>query len=88
MFVGGAEILVPIPFLRDSRSVRVTTFYDTGNVWGSGQSFALGSLRHSVGVSALWLSPLGPLTVSFAEPFGDQSGDEMQRFQFTFGTSF
>ncbi len=87
-FTAGAELLLPLPFLHDSRSVRVTTFYDTGNVWGPGQSFDLGSLRHSVGIAALWLSPLGPLTISIAEPFGDQAGDELQRFQFTFGTSF
>jgi len=86
--LGSAELILPLPFLRESRSVRVSTFYDVGNVYGPGQSVDFGSLRHSVGITGLWLSPLGPLTVSFAEPFGDKVGDQTQRFQFTFGTSF
>jgi outer membrane protein insertion porin family len=42
----------------------------------------------SVGLGATWLSPVGPLAVSIAQPFNDQSGDKIQQFQFTLGAGF
>ena len=46
------------------------------------------ALRMSTGVSAIWLSPFGMLSISIAQPFRDQPADDIQKFQFTFGTSF
>lgn len=88
MVVGNAEVIIPVPFLADFKSVRLTGFFDAGNVYGSRQSFDLGDVRMSVGLSGVWLSPFGLLSVSVAEPFNDEDGDEIQKFQFTFGTSF
>ena len=42
----------------------------------------------SVGVAGTWLSPIGPLAVSFALPFNDKSGDDLQEFQFSLGAGF
>jgi len=39
-------------------------------------------------LSGVWLSPFGMLSVSIAQPFNDQQFDEIQKFQFTFGTTF
>jgi outer membrane protein insertion porin family len=79
---------LPVPFLKDSRSFRLTTFFDIGNVFGPGQRFAVGDLRYSAGVSALWISPLGPLTLSIAAPLKKEDLDDTQPLQFTFGTTF
>ena len=86
--VGNLELILPVPFLQDSRSFRLTTFFDIGNVFGSGQRFAVGDLRYSTGVSAVWISPLGPLTISLAAPLKKENLDDTQPFQFTFGTTF
>lgn len=86
--VGNAEVIMPIPFLKDVKQLRITSFFDIGNVYGANENVDLGELRYSVGVSGFWVSPLGPLSVSFAVPLNDRSGDETQPFQFTFGTSF
>jgi len=86
--VAKAELILPLPFIRDSKAFRMTSFYDVGNVFGPGQRFDVGELRMSVGLSAIWLSPFGPLTVSLALPLNDEPGDDTQPFQFTFGTSF
>lgn len=83
-----AELILPLPGAADSRSFRMTAFLDSGNVYGSDESLDLGTVRYSTGVSLVWLSPLGPLTVSIAAPIGKKDGDETQPFQFTFGTSF
>ncbi|TDJ67729.1 MAG: outer membrane protein assembly factor BamA [Proteobacteria bacterium] len=88
MVVGNAEVIIPVPFLRDFKSVRLTGFFDAGNVFGADESFDLGDLRMAGGLSGVWLSPFGLLSVSIAQPFNDQDGDEVQKFQFTFGTSF
>lgn len=86
--IGNIELILPLPFLKDLNSVRVTGFVDAGNVFGTDQQFAAEDLRYSTGISGVWLSPFGVLTVSVAQTFNDQQGDELQPFQFSFGTSF
>lgn len=86
--VGNAEVILPVPFVTELKSVRLTGFVDMGNVYGRNDSFDASTLRMSTGISGLWLSPFGVLTASVALPFNDQSQDKTQSFQFTFGTSF
>lgn len=86
--VGNAEIILPIPFLADLDSVRISTFVDMGNVFGANEDFEFDRFRYSAGLSGIWISPFGAVSVSVAQPFGDEPGDEIQNFQFTFGTSF
>jgi len=87
--VGNAEIIVPVPFLEDyKKTVRVTGFIDAGNVYGSGEDVDLGEIRYSTGIGAVWLSPFGALSASIAMPLNDQATDDVQNFQFTFGTAF
>ena len=87
--IGNAEIIVPVPFLSDfKKSVRVTGFVDAGNVYGPNESLELGDIRYSTGMSAIWISPFGAVSASVAIPVNEKSTDEVQNFQFTFGTSF
>lgn len=86
--VGNVELILPVPFLDDSSNFRLTSFFDIGNVFGPNEKFSVGALRYSVGFAAVWLSPLGPLTVSIAAPLKTGSQDETQPLQFTFGTTF
>ena len=87
--VGNAELIVPVPFLEAlSKSIRLTAFMDVGNVYGTQEEIDLGELRASAGISGVWLSPFGLLSVSLAQPFNDKETDDIQKFQFTFGTSF
>jgi outer membrane protein insertion porin family len=83
--VGNAELLFPFPGLEKDRSVRVGAFLDGGMV---DDKYDFNQFRYSGGVSVLWVSPLGPLKVSVAQPFREKSGDRIQRFQFTFGATF
>jgi outer membrane protein insertion porin family len=86
--IGNAELILPIPFLSDVESVRITGFVDMGNVFAEDEAIDVGDLRFSTGLSGIWLSPFGVLSVSLAAPFNDKDEDETQAFQFTFGTSF
>lgn len=86
--VGGAELIMPLPFAKESKSVRVSGFVDFGNVYGPDEDFDAGTLRASTGVAGAWLSPLGPITVSVAVPIKDEPGDDKQIFQFALGAAF
>ncbi|VFM95280.1 MAG: Beta-barrel assembly machine subunit BamA [Candidatus Kentron sp. G] len=85
--VGNAEIIVPMPFVRDKKSTQLSAFFDIGNVYGP-QEIDLGNLRYSTGLSTTWLSPFGALTFSYAIPIQEEPDDELQQFQFSFGSSF
>ena len=86
--VFNAELIFPIPFVDDAKGVRLSAFFDAGNVFEDYDSFDTGDLRYSVGLAGLWLSPLGPISVSFGFPLNAESGDDEQNFQFTVGTFF
>ncbi len=47
-----------------------------------------GKLRYSVGLGVAWISPLGPLRISYAYPLNSKPEDRIQRFQFQIGTGF
>jgi len=66
----------------------LSLFYDVGNVYYDYSSFDSNELRMSVGVSLNWISPIGPLILSYALPFNDQPGDRLQAFQFSVGSGF
>ncbi|HET7060808.1 MAG TPA: outer membrane protein assembly factor BamA [Nitrosospira sp.] len=87
--VGNAEILFPMPGMRNDRSVRLSAFFDAGSVWGpDGVVPRQEGLRYSAGIAVQWISPMGPLKISIAQPLNSQPGDNIQRFQFQFGQQF
>lgn len=85
---GTAEVILPVPFLINVKSFRMTAFVDTGDVYDTNQGIDLSQLRVSTGLSMVWLSPFGAVTISGAVPLKKESGDKTQPIQFTFGTSF
>ena len=87
--VGNAEIMFPMPGMRNDRTVRLSAFIDGGTVYGSGGVRPeQEGLRYSAGIAVMWISPMGPLKVSVAQPINNQPGDNLQRFQFQFGQQF
>lgn len=86
--VGNAEVIFPVPFSEDNKSLRLSAFFDIGNVFANIDDFDSGELRYSTGLSAIWITPIAPLTFSFAWPLNDRKGDETERFQFTLGSFF
>lgn len=86
--VGTTELILPLPFAKDSNTFRLTAFVDGGNVYGPDEDFDFDTLRFSTGLAGVWLSPVGPMTMSFARPLRSETGDRTQGFQLTLGTSF
>lgn len=93
---GSAELLFPLPFIKDQRSVRAAFFVDVGNVFsthcGSNQANCfradLDELRYSFGAGFTWITGFGPLTFSYAKPLNEGEFDETEAFQFSLGKSF
>lgn len=93
----GFDIILP-QFINDR--VRTAISFDVGNVFQSplfadddepqieqNDSFAWKNLRTSVGFLLTWYSPLGPLNLSLAFPLDKKDGDNLEAFQFSFGTT-
>jgi outer membrane protein insertion porin family len=93
---GSAEILFPMPFVKDRRSLRSAFFLDVGNVFNTNcrenqlNCFGVDAseLRYSVGIGVTWLSGFGPLTFALAKPLNASETDRREVFQFTLGRGF
>jgi outer membrane protein insertion porin family len=99
--VGNLELFFPLPGVKDEQSLRMSAFVDTGSTFGPGGSpigvngaqstfsnFSFADMGVSAGLAVLWVSPIGPLKFSLAEPLVKQNGDQTEIFQFTLGNSF
>lgn len=83
-----AELYVPFPGAGNDRTLRLFGFMDAGNVWGEDGKVKLDDLRASAGVGISWISPVGPLKLSYGKPIRSFSQDKIQQLQFQIGTAF
>jgi len=86
--IGNAELQMPFPGQGQDRSLRWFGFLDGGQVYQEGQRMRLSELRYSTGLGISWISPVGPLKLSYAKPLNAKYGDRLERFQFQMGTGF
>ena len=82
------EVIFPPPFVEEPGATRFSIFTDVGNVFEDYRDWDKDELRGSYGLAFVWLSPVGPLTFSYAEPYNNKEGDEEENFQFTIGSIF
>lgn len=82
------ELYVPFPGAGNDRSLRLFGYMDIGNVWGEHDQVTAESLRASAGIGLSWISPVGPLKLSYGQPFRKFPEDKIERFQFQIGTAF
>ena len=86
--IANAELQFPFPGSGTDRSLRWFTFADAGQVYQEHQKLYLDQLRASAGLGLSWISPVGPLKISYAKPLNAKEGDRLERFQFQMGTGF
>ncbi len=83
------ELVIPLPFEADGKSTRFSLFFDIGSVFAEPRDFDTAELRQSAGVAFQWFTPfLGLLDLSYGFPLNDEVGDEVDRFQISFGSGF
>jgi outer membrane protein insertion porin family len=91
--VGNMQFYWPFPGASKEKTLRLFAFTDAGQVYGNDggagdTSINLSDLRYSAGVGLSWLSPMGPLQLSYGKPLNQKEGDQTQVFQFQVGTGF
>ncbi len=45
-------------------------------------------LRYSAGLGMTWITPIGPISISYAVPIGDKENDLTEKVQFQIGSTF
>ena len=76
---------------KDLETIDFSFFVDAGNVWGVDYSDIIddsSKIRSSSGLAVDWLTPIGPLSFSFAKPISKADTDRTETFRFDIGTTF
>jgi outer membrane protein insertion porin family len=85
------EFYFPVPGSGNDKTFRIFTFADAGNLWDTkspAEKVNLSTLRASAGLGLSWISPVGPLKLSWGVPVKKSAKDRIERFQFQIGTAF
>ncbi|OAM52984.1 outer membrane protein assembly factor BamA [Methylovorus sp. MM2] len=84
--MGNAELFFPVPGMKDSKQLRLSTFFDAGSVAGDYKyqvggvdrtlSTSVTDLRYSVGLGVSWFSPFGPIKLVLAKALNAKNETE------------
>ena len=96
-FIGGNyltafNLTTSIPkLLENSQTIDFVAFFDVANVWGVDYDSSIddkNEFRSSIGLGLNWMTVIGPLSFSYAEPITKNDTDILERFRFNLGTTF
>ena len=90
-YVSSINVTTTVPmFFENLQTIDIVIFADAANIWGVDYNNSLdeSGLRSSIGLALDWLTPIGPLTFSLAQPITKESTDVEETFRFNIGTSF
>lgn len=92
-----AELIFPVPFIKDSSSMRTLLFADAGNVYltecpvgnsGCDNGIKLDELRFTTGFGFSWLTPIGPISIALSKALNAKDTDDERFFEFALGRTF
>ena len=90
-YVSSINATTTVPMILENvQNVDIVLFADAANIWGVDYDSSLdkSGIRSSIGIGIDWLTAVGPLTFSFAQPITKESTDIEESFRFNIGTSF
>ncbi len=77
--------------LPDTTNTDISLFLDFGNVWGVDYDSTIADsnkIRSSTGITANWMSPIGPLSFVISQNLSKEDTDVTESFNFNLGTTF
>ena len=86
LITGTAALQFPMPGVKETDQARLSLFTDAGQVYADNAE--LGDLRYSAGLALAWMTPIGPLSFTYAAALNSESTDETEGFQFSIGSTF
>ena len=92
-YTSTTEIIFPVG-LPNEVGLKAAFFHDLGALYHIDEKirrnniFDTKSLRASVGMSLIWKSPLGTISLNYGIPYKKEKFDDVKRFYVDFGTSF
>jgi len=85
------DLIFPLPYM-ESAGFRGAFFADVGTVWGTTgivtEDLNPKKVRGSYGLSIEWISPVGPITMTWAKAYNAQLNDSERGFEFALGRGF
>ena len=96
-FIGGnyltaLNLTTTMPkLLENTQTLDFVAFFDAANVWGVDYDSSIddkNDIRSSIGLGLNWMTVIGPLSFSYAEPITKNDSDILERFRFNLGTTF
>lgn len=93
----GVDLIIPTPIVENQDAYRTSLFIDAGNVftdqcYASNTSCVSGvdfdEIRYSAGIDFTWITPIAPLSFSYAWPLNNQPDDYISNFTFNIGISY
>ena len=91
-YVSSININTSIPQLfPNAQSFDFVFFLDAASIWGVDYDSSIDSdlsIRSSLGFGIDWLTVVGPLNFSIAQPITKENGDITETFRFNLGTTF
>ena len=96
IYLGGNEFFTSTlgygsSFIFDEKdNINIKFFLTTGSIWNSDYSSSSSDidLRTSIGTSLDFITPVGPISLSYASPIEKNTTDRTREFNFIIGTSF
>ena len=85
--LASSSIFSPLP-VKDSKNMRIGAFIDAGAITETVTNFDFNDFRASSGVAFTWVTPIGPIGVNLTKPLIQKTGDSVETFSFTLGSSF
>ena len=91
-YASSVNAATTVPYIFQTlETVDMVLFFDAANVWGVDYSDTVddsNKIRSSVGVAIDWLTVIGPVNFSLAQPMTEANTDKTEKFRFQIGTSF
>ena len=86
LLTGTAALQFPLPGVKETDQARLSLFTDAGQIYND--NIEVDELRYSAGLALAWMTPIGPLSFTYAAALNSESRDETEGFQFSIGSTF